>query len=405
MILTEKQQRTIDDAKTWYMNDSLTIPFIILGCAGSGKSTIIKFLIDNIGIHPTVNVKYLTFTGKAASVLIKKGNPATTIHKLIYDPVFDEKGNIERFILKKSLNPEIKLLVVDEFYMVNNDIMKDLLSFGIKTICLGDSYQLPPPLGEANELSKIPSAILSEPLRQSLDNPIIYLAEQARNHKFIKLGNYGDNVKVIRKSELDLNAMVNSDQIIAGKNITVKQLNKFYRKNFLNIPKDSWIPHKGEKLICLKNNWKENCSENNINTNLVNGLSCIVENDLEVISSTYHSNIKLRPEFFENSTFYSPVDMLYFKNDFTTDKELYDKNNINKLNYEAILKKRKMFFEGKDINKFTFGYAITCHKSQGSEWDDVFFIFEPFKGYKDPLYWQMLYTGITRASKKLTIAI
>jgi len=406
LTLTDEQNNSIELAKEWYLNKSYTKPFVLLGCAGSGKSTIVKYLIELIGIHPTINVRYVTFTGKAASVLIKKGNPATTIHKLIYDPVLNDKGEITGFTKKTHIDSEIQLIVVDEFYMVNKEIMNDLLSFGIKTICLGDPNQLPPPMGEASELCLIPDATLTQPLRQALDNPIIYLADQARQHKYIRLGDYGNGVKVIRKNELDLEALQNADQIIAGKNDTVKKMNSFYRKVFMGINSDCWCPRKGEKLICLRNNWNVSCYEDHVFTNLVNGLGCYLENDLEIMSATYHANAKLRPDFFNDSVFNVPIDMLYFKHGFTTDKELIDKENIVKFDYGNILKKRKVFFdEFIKINKLTFGYTITCHKSQGSEWDKVFFIFEPFRGPRDPLYWQMLYTGITRASKELIVAI
>lgn len=403
--LTDEQNYAIELAKQWYLNKEYKKPFVLLGCAGSGKSTIVKYLIELIGIN-SCNVRYATYTGKAASVLIKKGNPAMTIHKLIYDPVINEDGEVTNFVKKSSIDGNIELLVIDEFYMVSKEIMDDLLSFGIKTICLGDPNQLPPPMGEASNLCLVPDATLTKPLRQALDNPIIYLADQARQHKYIKLGDYGNGVKVIRKTELDLEALKNADQIIAGKNDTVKKMNSFYRKVFMGITSDSWSPRKGEKLICLRNNWNAICAENNIVTNLVNGLGCYLENDLEIMSSTYHANAKLRPDFFNNSAFYVPIDMMYFKQGFTTDKELFDKENIVKYKYGDILKKRKMFFdEFSTINKLTFGYTITCHKSQGSEWDKVFFIFEPFRNYRDPLYWQMLYTGITRASKEIIIAI
>jgi exodeoxyribonuclease-5 len=408
MILTNEQEIAIEKAKKWYLSDNRK-PFVIMGGAGTGKSTIVKYIIESIGIDKEVNTKYVTYTGKAASVLIKKGNKtATTIHKLIYDPIFDKDGNVIGFDLKESLDEFIKLIIVDEFYMVNNQIMKDLLSFGIKIICLGDNNQLPPPFGEVNELCQNPDALLTEPLRQSLDNPIIYLAEQARKHKFLKVGNYGDGINVIRKSDLDLERLMNCDQIIAGKNDTVKKLNSFYRNNFKGINKDIWIPQKGEKLICLKNNWNLICSEEKLQTNLVNGLGVILEDDLEVYNSTKHGLATVRPDFYNDHAFKKIIiDLLYFEFNFNKEEDLYNSDNIKNYNYGEYLKKRKIFFDNQlnKINKFTFGYAITCHKSQGSEWDDVYFIFEPFKGYKDPLYWQMLYTGITRASKKLTVCI
>ena len=406
-VLTDEQKVAIDKAKQWYLSNA-TKPFVLMGCAGSGKSSIVKFLIESLGIDKEKDVKYVTFTGKAASVLINKGNPATTVHKLIYDPIINGKGNIVGFELKKSINGCVKLIIVDEFFMLNSKIMNDLLSFNIKTICLGDNHQLPPPFGSVNELYKNPDVILTKPLRQSLDNPIIYLAQEVINHHYLQYGKYGDNVEIIRKSQLNLEKMKNADQIIAGKNDTVKKLNNFYRKNFLNIDIINDVyPKKNEKLICLQNNWNLTCEENKITTNLVNGMSLILENDLVISPHTKHSFANIRPDFYNNHFFKNiPIDMLYFQYGFTKDDELFDVNNIKKYNYGEILKKRNIMFDNYyKLNKLTYGYAITTHKSQGSEFKDVFFIFEPFKSSKDELYWQMLYTGLTRASERITIAI
>jgi len=406
MTLTDKQEKAIKLAKEWYMSELITKPFVILGVAGAGKTTIVKYLIEEIGIDKNINVKYVTFTGKAASVLIKKGNPATTIHKLIYDPVIDEDGNIEDFVLKSSLDENIKLIIVDEFYMVEDKIMKDLLSFKTKIICLGDNHQLPPPMGNASNLCNKPDVVLNEPLRQSLDNPIIYLANQVLQHNTPKVGDYGNNVIVTRKTELDLNRLRTADQIIVGKNKTVQQMNKFYRKYFKQIPDDQFLPQKGEKLICLKNNWKLKAEENNIITNLVNGLSLTLENNLDMINSTRHAYADLKPDFFDGSIFRNTIiDMLYFQYGFTKEDELYNKTNIKKFDYGSVLGKRKIRFGDTPINKLTFGYAITCHKSQGSEFKDVYFIFEPFGNFRQEIYWQMLYTGLTRASESIVIAI
>lgn len=407
-VLTDEQSRGIEKAKEWYLSDSKK-PFVILGCAGSGKSTIVKFIIDNIGIDRNKNVAYVTLTGKAASVLIKKGNPAKTIHKLIYDPQFDEAGNVVDFLKKEALDDNLKLIVADEFFMNEEKIMDDLTSYGLKIICLGDNNQLPPPFGEKNKLAENPDVVLTQPLRQELDNPIIYLAQKAMNHERITAGDYGNGVIVVRKNNMPLDRMMNADQIIVGKNDTVKKFNKFYRSNFLGIKSDEWIPKKGEKLICLKNNWRLTCSEDGISTNLVNGLG--LYNDEDPSYNTFHENfmMSIRPDFFENSLFKNvPVDALYFKHGFTKDSEVFDKANIAKYGYGEALKKRAAFkktFENYNIEKLTYGYTITCHKSQGSEWEDVFFVFEPFAGPRDDLYWQMLYTGITRASKKLVLVI
>lgn len=402
-VLTDEQENGIQKAKEWFLSET-TKPFVFVGCAGSGKSTVVKFIIENLGL-PDNAVRYVSFTGKAASVLIKKGNPATTIHKLIYDPVFDDKGKIKEFVKKEEIDSNIKLIVVDECYMISDEIMKDLLSFNVKTICLGDDAQLPPPFGELSNLFNNPDAKLTKPLRQALDNPIVYLADLARTHQRIKTGDYGNDVIVVRKNDMPLDRLQNADQIIAGKNETVKKMNKFYRSNFLGIKPDEWIPRKNEKLICLKNNWNLSCNEDGLTTNMVNGLGLINETKTEdVVFNPFFESLMMdvRPDFYNDHVFKSVlIDSLYLKHGFTREDELFDKKNIGKFKYGDVLKKRI----NTSIEKATYGYCITTHKSQGSEWEDVFFIFEPFRGPREKIYWQMLYTGITRASEKLVVVI
>lgn len=415
ITLTEKQYNGLKACKQWFEENN-SKPFVIMGVAGAGKTVLVKFIVQELNLHEN-EVSYVTFTGKAASVLTSKGNKATTIHKLIYDPISDEEekknaileGKIDPkelekndiiFIKKSGLPENLKLIVVDEFFMVSKDIMDDLMSFGIRIIALGDPCQLPPPFGNINDLYKHPDVFLDEPLRQSLDNPIIYLANKARNHERIKVGDYGDSVIVTDKSHMLMDNFKNANQIIACKNNTVKKLNHFYRKNILNIKQ--CIPIKGEKLICLRNNWSLEIEEDNNVTNMINGLNNYLETDISINKNLQLGICDIRPEFFKDHVFKNiNIDLLYFLYNYNKEDELWDPTNINRYDYSQVLKKRR-FIENKSINKFTYGYTVTCHKMQGSEVKNAYFIFEPLG---KNTYWELLYTGITRASEKLTLVI
>ena len=407
ITLTKDQENGIKKAREWYISNNLR-PFVILGIAGSGKTTIVKFLIEELGLSiESGSVVFCTFTGKAASVMTNKGTPAQTIHRLIYDPVevVDEKTKKKKiiFTLKDSLPQDIEVIVVDEFFMVSKEIMENLLSFNKKVICLGDQYQLPPPFGTINELYKHPDVVLDEPLRQSLDSPIIYLANEAKKHNRIKYGKY-DNILVTRKNDSPLDRLRASEQIIAGKNATVKKLNNFYRRNILNIKAP--IPTKGEKLMCLKNNWNQQVVEDGISTNLVNGLTVVLENEITDINTTLQTTeVDLRPDFFNDHCFKKVlIDMLFFKYNYNKLDEIENEDCIKNYGYQDVLDKRKLLidYQMSPLNALTYGYVITCHKSQGSEFKDVFYFFEPMG---KQTYWQLLYTGITRASENLTLVI
>ena len=395
MTLTEKQFEGLKKARTWWLSNTKE-PFIIQGVAGSGKSTLAKFLVEEIGLKKE-EVIFCTFTGKAASVLQRKGNHATTIHRLIYHPVETKTGEI-KFEKEEYIEPNIKLIIIDEYAMVDNILMTDLFSFHPRVIMLGDPYQLPP-IGEANKYINKYDVLLDEPMRQSLDSPIIYLADLARRGQRIRNGNYG-NCKVISRANMDLNEFANADQIIACKNNTVKKLNSFYRRNFKGYLPTDMYPHIGEKLMCLKNNWGLECSEGEISTNLINGLTLMVETEIENINPNNQvGKISVRPEFFLDHGFKDiMVDGLFFQNNWNQYSEYWNNRN----NFPDVTRIRNMMPNKNSINAFTYGYVCTLHKYQGSEANNIFYIHE-YMG-KD-MYNKQLYTGITRASEKITIVI
>lgn len=404
ITLNDDQNRALKKAKEWWLNESDKRPFILEGCAGSGKTTIVKFLVEEINLEDN-KICFCTFTGKAASQLQRKGNNASTIHKLIYIPYEDVKTKEIKFRLKnkEEFNYEIELIIVDEYAMVDDKLMTDLESFGVPIILIGDPYQLPP-IGTPNKYislkNNLKDIILTKPMRQALDSPIIYLANKARNKERIDYGEYG-NCTVSPRNSIDVEEFMKADQIIAGKNDTVKRLNRFYRiKKGIN----SILPKKGEKLMCLKNNWGIECSEGSITTSVINGLTGILETDItedKILNSLECSKVSIRPEFFSESCFYNIyIDNLFFKNDWNNQQELWNNRN----NYKNLIKARDTFkIEAMNgINPFTFGYVCTCYKYQGSEAPNVFFIQE-YMGKQ--IYAQHLYTGITRASEKLNLVL
>ena len=395
--ITDKQWKAINLAKDWWNNESNIRPFSLTGLAGSGKTTVIHYIIEEFGLS-SCNVAFVTFTGTAANVLTKKGNPATTIHKLIYDPIVDEDTHEVHFKLKESLDERIKLIVIDEVSMVNDNLLNDIKSFNIPILTCGDPEQLPPVKSSINSLILHPDFFLDEPLRQSLKNPIIYLANLARKGERIRYGNYGDNVKVIRKDEITMSMYSDVDQIIACKNKTVSSLNIFYRKIIKGIK--SKMPVEDDKLICLKNNWDRRISSDFIDVFLTNGLIGYCK-DIKDFNEKFRTfKMDFIPKDFSSEKFTSVLsDSVYFEDNIKDDKEMYDNNE----KYGELLYLRKLYSKEFliKINKFTYGYCITCHKSQGQEYDSVLFIDE---FYNKEIYPKSLYTGITRAKEKLIIA-
>lgn len=396
ITLTDKQNAGIKEAKDWFFSFTDPRPiFTIAGYAGTGKSTIVKFLIDELGLAEE-EVVFAAYTGMATSVLIRKGNRnANTIHKLIYDafPIKNEEtGMIVGFnyTLKEKLdNEKLRLVVIDEWSMVNQKMIEELMEFKIKIIAIGDPGQLPPIAG-GNTLLQKPDVFLDEILRQALDNPIIYLSMLARNGETIKYGTHGNAVQVVRKDELYPEMFSMADQIIAGRNQTVHDLNKFHRRHILGI--EDPFPIVGDKVVCLKNDWNYMISEGDLDMFLVNGLIgniTSIENKRKAV--LYQMGFK--PTFMEEESF----DKL-----FVDKTNFLNKNMQDAIDHKALYMFRKNIIEQYGIQEFQFGYTITCHKSQGSEFDNVLGFNEILNR---KLHKNWLYTLITRAKEKLILAL
>jgi len=383
--LNGQQKEALEKSHEWWERKYNQV-FEISGPAGSGKTTIVDYLIKNIGLAHD-EVLFMAYVGKATMALTLRGNNAKTIHSSIYDlvevPVIDENGNYYKkngrvimksvFEKKEKLPEHIKLLVIDEGSMINKDIAKDILSFGLPVIVLGDLNQLPPVFGEPYFLIK-PDVILTQIMRQAENDPIIQLSQMALRGEDIPIAKYGPRCFVIDKENITDNMLIKSDVVICGKNKTRESINNYIRKSIKKI--DKAYPIVGEKLICRQNNWSMSILNNFF---LINGLVGYVE---DVYLDTYNGRsicIDFRPEFLNECFKKIPIDYEFLF------APMHKKDN--RRNY---------------LDKFEFAYAITAHLAQGSQYEKVF-IYDEKIGDKE-YYRKWLYTAITRASKYLILA-
>ena len=343
-------------------------PLIIGGYAGTGKSTLLSIalpMLKNLD-GSDVRVSYCAYTGKAANGLINKGLEASTIHNLIYD--VDEERSDEHgveFTLKDSSEVECELIVVDEASMVPDGMRKDMESLGIPIMYTGDHGQLPPVAGIGNIMSA-PHLTLEEIHRQAEDSGIIKIATMVRKGKTVSNGKYGINLdahKVSVKERENTNLLANADVVICYTNKSKEEYNRRIReyKGFSGI-----IPMVGEKLICVKNNKL---------TQMFNGLSVTITSIIEE----------------EDAYVIDCIDDAG--------------NERNKLNVS------KFYFEGHDhpkirgqtmLDLFEFAYAITGHKAQGSQWNNVVVIEELMFKQKLAYKRKWMYTVLTRAINRIT---
>lgn len=395
MELTIRQEQGLRIALDRYKNrDKYTV---IAGYAGTGKSTLVKFIISALsdyGIKPERDVAYATFTGKAAEVLRKKGNPnAITLHKLLYDHIPKANGG---FLRKEKRNLEYKVVVVDEVSMVPKSMLDILLKHKIYVLFLGDPFQLPMiDKKESHNLLDHPHIFLDEIMRQEAESEIIQLTMKIRNGEKIDFSN-GKEVMVIPKKELVTGHLLWADQIICATNNTRISINNQVRQllGYEGLPKD------GEKLICLRNYWDD--VSTNGNAALVNGTTGIIKNAFEnfrlvpmYIKIENHKVNFIQCDFIadggdEFTQVNMDKNMILTGEPCMTWKEAYNLNKYKKQLGEIVPK------------EFAFGYAITCHKAQGSEYDKVLVIEESFPfDKKEHARW--LYTACTRAANKLVL--
>lgn len=382
--LTEKQVQAVEIGLDRYKKGE---PYtVISGYAGTGKSTVVKFIVDALNLHPE-DIKYVAFTGKAAQVLRTKGHNATTIHKLIYKAFLNTKTG--KFVYAKLPPEEVeaKVIIIDEISMVSAPLLRDLASYGIHMIMLGDPGQLPP-IGEDNGMLKNPHVFLDEIMRQALDNPIIYLSMLIRTGQQIPAMD-NNFVKVVKKSDLQVGMLNWADQVICGRNDTRRMLNNLMRKS----KGFEGLPQVGDKMICLRNDWETTNSEG---FPIVNGTIGHIEKIHRI------GNFNIDEPVTTNKTGI----IVNFKPDFSS---VFNELNIdpntprgfeNVLQYQINDPKiRKPEYIYHDMD---YGYAITCHKSQGSSWGKVLVIAEVLNSKE---YRQWLYTAVTRAEEKLILVM
>ena len=382
MLLTAKQEEGLKIAvKRFRDHEPYTC---IAGYAGTGKSTLIRFIISALNLDPE-DVCYVAYTGKAAQVLRSKGCPnAMTAHRLLYKSIQKDDGTFYHIPLRPIIG--FDLIVVDEISMLPKHMWELLLSHKIHVIALGDPGQLPPVLAEDNGVLAFPHIFLDEVMRQAAESEIIRLTMDIREGNALKpfLGN---EVRIVGREELlEPGFLAWGDQIICGKNETRHQINTIMRK--IKMQTDQTEPLVGDRIICLHNEWE--CI-NLTGDALVNGLSGTITgleytNDNPFMEKT--PLIDFKPDIDDSDTFKGlEADYKIFTEHVPT---------VTKETFKKIPK----FYRPKE---FDYGYCITCHKSQGSEYDKVIVLEEYLRGESKDGHSRWLYTAATRAAKKLII--
>ena len=394
--LNDQQLDAVKKCVKWYFCDSYKKRyFALMGWAGCGKSTVVNIIIKMLGLQLN-DVIFCTLTGKASLVLRMKGNPSNTIHKIFYTTF--KKGTSFMFSLKKRIPSNIQLIVIDEVSMVTEKMLQDILSFGVNVICLGDSGQLPP-VGAPNFIIQDESKIdvqLTKVMRQDDSSGILDLATMVRNGISPEYGQY----KMSRVCHLDevLDKITSYDMVICYSNAMRRKLNYYIRKM---LGYTSIYPQKGEKIICLMNNYNYNINYQDIPINIVNGMRGETLDSAKIVNEDNMELVKFEfvPDFLQDII---DPSLTFTVKCFAEIFEQYQKNIEKEAFIEELYNDQIDAEALEDVCIIDYGYAATCHKLQGSEYDNVLVVVED----KIPshIYNRWLYTAITRGKQSVTVA-
>ena len=392
-ILNKNQETIVEEGVDWFFNQSAQL-FEIDGEAGTGKSVVLNEIVKRLGLFENEYMP-MAYTGQASIVMRTKGFiNAKSIHSSLYkielvpsESVHDKNNpftiNTEFnrdnyvYIFRKLTRNDlqgVKLFIIDEAWMVPEQMKNHIMSFGIKVIAAGDSGQLPPVMGNPAFLTGYNVHHLTELMRQHKNSAIVYLAHRARHGEPIHCGVYGNEVLVIEDTDVTDQLMLNSQHIICGTN----KSRDFFNKRIRDLKRiETPYPVCGDRIICRNNNWK--ITINNIA--LANGLQGIVMNPLSIGNYTNRDEINL--------DFLTDIMSIPFYNISINSKYIVSPYDIrNQI-------KNSKYTKGE---LFEYAYAITTHLSQGSEYPTGIY-FEEF--LRQNIQNQLNYTAITRFKQKM----
>lgn len=399
MVLTENQEQVVQEGVQWFRSSSKQI-FEISGAAGTGKSVVLHEIVKRLGLHD-YDILPIAFTGQAAIVMRMKGfSTARTLHSTFFHAVrervddpsdpfkrINTQLNKPRYRLAFKPVPvgvyrEKKLIVIDEAYMVPENLKNVIMKHGIKILAAGDVHQLPPVGGNPAFFTGSGIHFLTQIMRQESDNPIIYLANMAREGLPIHCGSYGKNAIVIEDTDLTPEMLANFGIVICGTNRTRDIFNNTVREYMgLNgMP----YPQYGERIICRQNNWNTDVD----GISLANGLAGVVASPYSISSFSRDNKtfyIDFLPDLTNMPFTHVDVNCEYITSPYTHRQE------IKKI-------KESEFANRVKGELFEYAYALTTHLSQGGEYPAGIY-FEEFLRADEQN--QLNYTGITRFKKYL----
>jgi exodeoxyribonuclease-5 len=352
IVLTDEQEIATALIYESLSNPEKFRPFSLHGLAGSGKSTVLAQIALDIP-HAIL----CTLTGKAASVLRRKTGllSASTIHAAFYQLT---EASRDKVTGRRDLRFETvhergqladKIVLIDESSMINHDMARDIMRTGAKIVVSGDPGQLSPVKG--GRFFDYADFTLRTIHRQALESPIIRQAHRVRQGHHYR--NDGDGFRVLDRA-FTIQEILDADVILTYTNATRHVANRYARlARGINGP-----PRVNEPVMCMRN---------------------------------------ARPYGVFNGAVYKLLrDFNPGDSSILIDADGRD-TSIPMVRFDGIASTVPADLE---TTWFDHGYAMTVHKAQGSEWNNVLFLDEYFKREERDAF---VYTAITRAAERISI--
>ncbi len=416
MNFSPQQEVALSVVGSWMRPTNSEQVLCLFGFAGTGKSTLAKHLVAT----SPGRWLYGAYTGKASHVMRQKGcDGASTIHSMIYRPngvsraeemalLVTRVDQLERKKLRTPLEekelvsrreqlrvarsesrprftlwadsplsqPDVVGVVIDECSMIDQRLGEDLESFGKKILVLGDPAQLPPVGSGGHYTRRKPDVMLTDVHRHARESGILRLATDVRERRDIRewTSQPETDVLVRRRGDVDdlQSRVLAADQVLCGRNATRKSFNRRHREL---LGRGSAACERGDRLVCLRNDRE---------LGLYNGSQWVVlEADCDLGSRT--ADLVLQSEDSE-----AQVSCASWTH--------------HMIGAESELTEMK---DRRDLTEFDHSYCLTVHKSQGSQWNDVVLVDESAAFSRDGAEFarRWMYTGITRAARKLTMVL
>jgi exodeoxyribonuclease-5 len=349
-------------------------PFLIFGAnAGTGKTFTINALRHFLDLN-NISHTAIAYTGRAAARI-----RAQTVHSLLYEPVIDEAGDLIRFeeIPLQILGDKAgQLIIVDEGSMIPRNMHDSLAKIGVPIIYVGDYAQLPPINADSSDdfnamfsLANAEHTSLVDMRRFSPDSGIGKIAKVLRDdNRLMKLKK--DDVAVIPKTKVfDIQFYIDNriDMVACGMNKTRKRINDVMRRAY---GYEETMPEVGETVVCLRND-------------VINGVRI---NNGELYTVVFSTEV---------SDEYGTLMLV------ETETEKTVTVNVKHECWTSEYSSKQ--WRGKKMSMFTYGYALTVHKLQGSTVGRLVYVDEDVSFFTDQQKFR--YTGVTRAAEMLWLAV